>query len=61
MMSTFVLSKFNHAFLIKVEDYLNKAVSEVIKYCKEEGIGKIVVGWNTGIKEGGIKNKDTKG
>ncbi|MDE7213787.1 MAG: IS200/IS605 family accessory protein TnpB-related protein, partial [Anaeroplasmataceae bacterium] len=40
---------------------LNKAVSQVIKYCKEEGIGRIVIGWNKGIKEGGIKNKEVKG
>lgn len=45
----------------RVEDYLNKAVSQVIKYCKEEGIGRIVIGWNKRIKEGGIKNKEVKG
>ncbi|MDE6660502.1 MAG: transposase [Anaeroplasmataceae bacterium] len=45
----------------RVEDYLNKAVSQVIKYCKEEGIGRIVIGWNKRIKEGGIKNKELGG
>ncbi|MDE7213338.1 MAG: transposase [Anaeroplasmataceae bacterium] len=45
----------------RVEDYLNKAVSQVIKYCKEEGIGRIVIGWNKGIKEGGIRNKELVG
>ena len=45
----------------RVEDYLNKAVSQVIKYCKEEGIGRIVIGWNKRIKEGGIKNKELEG
>lgn len=45
----------------KVEDYLNKAVFQVMRYCKEEGIGRIVIGWNKGIKEGGIKNKEAKG
>lgn len=45
----------------KVEDYLNKAVSQVIQYCKEEGIGRIVIGWNKRIKEGGIKNDELKG
>ena len=45
----------------RVEDYLNKAVSQVMRYCKEEGIGKIVIGWNKRIKEGGIKNKKVKG
>lgn len=45
----------------RVEDYLNKAVSEVITYCKKEKIGKIIVGWNKGIKGGGIKNAEVKG
>lgn len=55
------LVQFNQRLNRKVEDYLNKAVSQVIKYCKEEGIGRIVVGWNKRIKEGGIKNKEVKG
>ena len=45
----------------RVENYLNNAVSQVIKYCKEEEIGRIVIGWNKGIKEGGIKNKELEG
>ena len=45
----------------QVEDYLNKAVSTLIKKCLEFNVDKIIIGYNKGIKKGGIKNTKLKG
>lgn len=45
----------------QVEDYLNKAVSTLIKKCIELEVDEIIIGYNKGIKKGGIKNKKLKG
>ncbi len=42
-------------------DYLNKAVKELLNKAKENNISQIIVGWNKGIKTGGIKNESLKG
>ena len=42
-------------------DYLNKAVKELLNKAKENNISQIIVGWNKGIKTGGIKNESIKG
>ena len=44
-----------------VNDYLNKAVKEFLNKAKENKISQIIVGWNKGIKTGGIKNESLKG
>ena len=44
-----------------INDYLNKAVKELLNKAKENNISQIVVGWNKGIKTGGIKNESLKG
>ena len=44
-----------------VNDYLNKAVKELLNKAKENKISQIIVGWNKGIKTGGIKNESLKG
>ena len=44
-----------------VNDYLNKAVKELLNKAKENEISQIIVGWNKGIKTGGIKNESLKG
>ena len=45
----------------KVEDYLNKAVSTLIKKCIELNVDEIIIGYNKGLKLGGIKNTNLKG
>ena len=45
----------------QMEDYLNKAVSTLIKKCLELEIDEIIIGYNKGIKKGGIKNTKLKG
>ena len=45
----------------QIEDYLNKAVSTLIKKCLELNVDEIIIGYNKGIKKGGIKNKKLKG
>ena len=45
----------------QVKDYLNKAVSIIINKCKEEQIDEIIIGYNKGLKTGGIKNTILKG
>ena len=40
----------------RVNDYINKAVNQVIKISKEEKVNTIVIGYNKGLKEKGIKN-----
>ena len=45
----------------QVEDYLNKAVSTLIKKCKEYEIDEIIIGYNKGFKKYGIKSNKLKG
>ena len=45
----------------QIEDYLNKAVSTLIKKCKEFEIDEIIIGYNKGFKKYGIKNTELKG
>jgi IS605 OrfB family transposase len=42
-----LLDKRSH----QVKDYLNKAVRRIVDFCLNEGIGKVVVGYNPGIKQ----------
>ncbi|MEW6492234.1 MAG: transposase [Cyanobacteriota bacterium] len=35
----------------QVKDYLNKTVRRLVDYCLTQGIGKVVVGYNPGIKQ----------
>lgn len=42
-----LLDKRNH----QVQDYLNKAVRFIVNHCLNTGIGKVVVGYNPGIKQ----------
>ena len=44
-----------------INDYLNKAVKELLNKAKEKDISQIIVGWNKGIKTGGIKNESLRG
>ena len=44
----------------KINDYINKAVSLIIKEAKINKVSKIIVGWNKGIKSFGIKNEELK-
>ena len=50
-------TKRNH----QIEDYLNKAVSTLIKKCKKLEIDEIIIGYNKGFKKYGIKNTELKG
>ena len=45
----------------QVEDYLNKAVSSLIKKCLDLEVDEIIIGYNKGLKKGGIKNTKLKG
>ena len=45
----------------KVEDYLNKAVSTLIRKLNEFNVDKIIVGYNKGLKLKGIKNDNLIG
>ena len=45
----------------QIEDYLNKAVSTLIKKCKELEVDEIIIGYNKGFKTFGIKNDKLKG
>ena len=45
----------------QVEDYLNKAVSTLIEKCLELNVDEIIIGYNKGIKKGGIKSTKLKG
>jgi IS605 OrfB family transposase len=42
-----LLDKRSH----QIKDYLNKAVRRIVDLCLSEGIGKVVVGYNPGIKQ----------
>ena len=44
-----------------INDYLNKSVKELLNKAKDNNISQIIVGWNKGIKTGGIKNESLKG
>ena len=44
-----------------VNDYLNKAVNQIKKIVKEKKIKNIVIGYNNGLKNKGIKNDLIKG
>lgn len=46
---------------LKIEDYINKAVNEIIVKSKELKVSKIIIGWNKGLKTNGIKNDLLKG
>ena len=41
----------------RINDYLNKAVKQVITIVKKEQVNTIVVGYNKGLKQNGIKNE----
>ena len=45
----------------QIEDYLNKAVSTLIKKCIELNVDEIIIGYNKGFKKYGIKNDDLIG
>jgi IS605 OrfB family transposase len=45
---------------LKINDYINKSVNEIVKQAKINKISKIIVGWNNGIKTFGIKNDELK-
>ena len=45
----------------QIEDYLNKAVSTLLKKCHEHNIDEIIIGYNKGLKKYGIKNTELKG
>ena len=41
----------------RVDDYINKAISKVIAIAKKEKVNTIVIGYNKGLKQKGIKNE----
>ncbi len=41
----------------RINDYLNKAIKQVIEISKKELVNKIVVGYNKGLKQNGITNE----
>lgn len=45
----------------QVEDYLNKAVSTLMRICVQLEIDEIIIGYNKGFKIYGIKNNELKG
>ena len=50
------LKRFDLRNKHRIDDYINKAVNQVIKISKEEKVNTIVIGYNKGLKEKGIKN-----
>lgn len=42
-----LLDKRSH----QIKDYLNKSVRKIVDFCLNEGVGKVVVGYNPGIKQ----------
>jgi IS605 OrfB family transposase len=42
-----LLDKRSH----QIKNYLNKAVRRIVDFCLREGVGKVVVGYNPGIKQ----------
>ena len=45
----------------KVDDYINKAISQLLSKAIELNIDEIILGWNNGIKQKGIKNDNLIG
>ncbi len=45
-------------FYNRSTDYINKGVAKVINYSIENDIRTIVIGWNDGLKTGGVKLKE---
>ncbi len=41
----------------RINDYLNKAIKQVIMISKKENVNKIIVGYNKELKQNGIKNE----
>ena len=50
------LKRFDLRNKHRIDDYVNKAVNQVVKISKEEKVNTIVIGYNKGLKEKGIKN-----
>lgn len=50
------LKRFDLRNKHRIDDYVNKAVNQVIKISKEEKVNTIVIRYNKGLKEKGIKN-----
>ena len=42
----------------RIEDYLNKTTRYIINKAIKENVSEIIIGWNRGMKEKGIKNKE---
>lgn len=42
----------------RIEDYLNKTTRYIINKAIKEKVSEIIIGWNRGMKEKGIKNKE---
>lgn len=42
----------------RVNDYINKAVNQVMSISKQEKVNTIVIGYNKGLKQKGIKNEN---
>ena len=55
------LQKLNRKHNNLVNDYLNKAVNQIKNIIKEKKIKNIVIGYNKGLKNNGIKNTKLKG
>ena len=45
----------------KVDDYINKAISQLLSKAIELNVDEIILGWNNGIKQKGIKNDNLLG
>lgn len=50
------LDNLTNRYKLKAEDYLNKAVKEIMIKAKKLNVMEIVIGYNKGLKENGIKN-----
>lgn len=55
------LQRINRKHNNLVNDYLNKAVNQIKNIIKEKKIKNIVIGYNKGLKNNGIKNTKLKG
>ena len=55
------LQRLNRKHNNLVNDYLNKAVNQIKNIIKEKKIKNIVIGYNKGLKNNGIKNTKLKG
>ena len=45
----------------KVDDYINKSISQLLSKAIELNVDEIILGWNNGIKQKGIKNDNLIG